>query len=133
MKTTITVTMFAIFVGLIPVVAAQTEQELQEQNITDDVNALFERGETLRGLGQFNESIVYYDKILAIDPNNTDIMYNKGDSLSDLGQYNESIGYFDKVLAINPNHVLALANKGSALTNLGKFNESIEYYDKALQ
>jgi tetratricopeptide (TPR) repeat protein len=43
---------------------------------------------------------VYYDKVLAIDPNDLDTLSNKGIALDDLGQDEEAIGYYDKVLAI---------------------------------
>jgi tetratricopeptide (TPR) repeat protein len=73
-----------------------------------------------------NESIEYYDKVLAVEPNDFEALYNKGLALTNLGKYNESIKYYDKVLAIDPNQVLASYNKGTALLNLGKYNKSIE-------
>jgi tetratricopeptide (TPR) repeat protein len=93
---------------------------------------LYNKGSSLNDLGQYNESNGYYDKILALDPNNVDALNNKGLILNDLGKYNKSIGYYNNALAIDPNHFWALNNKGLALYNLGRYNESIEYYDKAL-
>ena len=71
----------------------------------------------LLNLGQYNESIGYFDKALGIDPVNGLALYNKGLALFNLGKYNESIGYYDKVLAIDPEDVDSLNYKGAALTN----------------
>lgn len=89
-----------------------------------EVLKLAERGHyqistsTSIGLGQYNESIEYYDKVLAIDPNYVLALVNIGIALN-LGQYEEAIRYFDKVLAIDPNNVFALDNKRLAIDNLG--------------
>jgi tetratricopeptide (TPR) repeat protein len=70
----------------------------------------------------YNESIVFFDKALAINPNNTAALNNKGLALAKLGMYNESIVFFDKALAINPNYIRALNNKNLALEELNKIS-----------
>jgi len=40
-------------------------------------NALINKGLALYNLGQYDEAIDYYDKALAIDPNNTLALTNK--------------------------------------------------------
>jgi tetratricopeptide (TPR) repeat protein len=92
----------------------------------------YERGAALFNLGKYNESIAYFDKALAINPEDFHALYSKGAALLALGKYNESIAYFDKALAINPKDFYALYSKGAALLALGKYNESIAYFDKAL-
>src|SRR5215467_9530800 len=99
---------------------------------SDDVLMLNKKGVALLILGKFNESIVYFDKALAINPKSLENLDNKGDALLNLGKYKEAIAYFDKVLALDPNYFLSLYNKGAALNKLGKYSESIAYFDKAL-
>src|SRR5215469_4570225 len=99
---------------------------------SDDVLMLNKKGVALLILGNFNESIVYFDKALAINPKSLENLDNKGDALLNLGKYKEAIAYFDKVLALDPNYFLSLYNKGAALNKLGKYSESIAYFDKAL-
>ena len=73
--------------------------EAQEQDIvTNDTSTLMEKGAALKSSGQYEEAINYYDKVLAIDPNNVDVLTDKGLALHNLGNYNESIGYYDKAL-----------------------------------
>ena len=54
---------------------------------TNDTSTLLEKGIALQRLGQYNESIGYYDMALAIDPNNVNALHNKGFALYNLGKY----------------------------------------------
>jgi tetratricopeptide (TPR) repeat protein len=83
-------------------------------------------------LGNYIGAIEYYDKVLAIDPNEVNATYNKGSALDSLGNYTGAIEYYDRVLAINPNDVDALNSKGVSLDNLGNYTQAMEYYDKVL-
>ena len=65
-----------------------------------------------------DESIAYFDKALAVDPDNTAALNNKGLALAKLGEYDESIAYFDKALAVDPNDAYSLNNKKSTLEEL---------------
>ena len=90
-------------------------------------------GDELRDAGKYEEAIVYYDKVLAIDPTDLDALLRKGLALDDLGKIDEAILYYDKVIAIDPTDIFALYNKALALDNLGKLDEAISYYDKVLE
>jgi tetratricopeptide (TPR) repeat protein len=78
------------------------------------------KGLVLHFLGKNNEAISFFDKALAINPNDVDVLTNKGIALHFLGKNNEAISSFDKALAINPNYKLALDNKRLALDALNK-------------
>jgi tetratricopeptide (TPR) repeat protein len=67
-----------------------------------------------------DDSIVFFDKALAINPNFTDALTNKGVSLANLGKYNEAISVYDKALAINPNDTEVLKQKQAALEALSR-------------
>jgi tetratricopeptide (TPR) repeat protein len=82
--------------------------------------------------GNYTEAIPYFNRALAINPNNSLTLNNKGAALYALGMYNESIAYFNKALSVNPYYTTALYNKGAALSKLGMYNESIAYFDKVL-
>ena len=64
--------------------------------------------------------LLHYDKALAINPNNTDVLNNKGAALAKLNNFDEAIASFDKALAIKPNNTDALNGKGAALGKLNK-------------
>ena len=99
---------------------------------TDNVSSLTGKGDALYYQEKYDQAIQYYDKALAIDPNDTYALSSKGYALDGLGKYEEAIQYYDKALAIDPNDSNALNGKGYALDGLGNYTESIQYYDKAL-
>jgi tetratricopeptide (TPR) repeat protein len=49
-----------------------------------------DRGNALRDLGRYNESIEAYEKAIDKDPNYVYAWNGKGNSLCDLGRYNEA-------------------------------------------
>ena len=73
-----------------------------------------------------------YDRVIGIDPNDTDAINNKGLVLSDLDQYDEAIMLYDKAIGIDPNHTAAISNKGIALSELRQYDEAIKLYDKVI-
>jgi tetratricopeptide (TPR) repeat protein/uncharacterized protein YjbI with pentapeptide repeats len=102
------------------------------QSATTAANALANKGGALDNLGDHTQAIQYYDKALAIDPNDKYALVNKGAALDYLGNYTQAIQYYDKALAIDPNYVDALVNKSAALEHSGNYPHAIQYYDKAL-
>jgi Flp pilus assembly protein TadD len=59
--------------------------------------------------------MLYYDRVLAIDPSDRHALNNKGNALLALGNYTGAILHYDKALTIDPNDGDALNNKGAAL------------------
>lgn len=86
----------------------------------------------LSHLWKYEQDLIYYDKVLAIDPYRFNALINKAFTLDNLSRYNESLAYYDKVLTINPDEDIALNGKGEALLKLGKYDKAIPYFDKIL-
>jgi tetratricopeptide (TPR) repeat protein len=105
--------------------------EAQVSN-TSSISELIAQGNSLIELGKYEESIVWFDKALAIEPKNSEALYNKAVALSDLGKHEEAITYFDKVLDLDPNDTDALTYKGISLESLGNHAAAIIYFDKVL-
>ena len=103
-------------------------QVLSNKSTTSE--QLLEIGESL--YVEVTEAIDYYNKVLALDPNNTGALYDKGLALDVLGLHRDAIPYYDKLLSVEPDNINALINKGSALADLGRYSEAIEYFDKVL-
>src|SRR5688500_14078959 len=96
-----------------------------ENDNTIEIDKILEYGnENLFELNNLQKAIMYYDKVLAIDENNTLALNNKGLTLYRLGQYDDAIKYYDKVLAIDENNTLALNSEGLALYNLGQYDDA---------
>jgi len=61
-------------------------------NTTSDVVTSFNnKGMSLNSLSKFNESITFFDKVLAIDPNNIVALTQKANAFGGLGKYHEAI------------------------------------------
>jgi tetratricopeptide (TPR) repeat protein len=67
-----------------------------------DLKQLYENGMILHNQGKFAEALEYYDKALAIAPQNSNVLSNKGLSLHNQGKFAEALEYYDKALAIAP-------------------------------
>ena len=50
---------------------------------------------SLTKLGDYTQAISYYDKALAIDPNNVYALSGKGVALDSLGNHTQDITYYD--------------------------------------
>ena len=72
------------------------------QNKSVDFKALVNKGLALDDLGNHTGALQYFDKALAIQPNDIHALYDKGVALGNLRNYTEAIKYYDKALAIQP-------------------------------
>jgi tetratricopeptide (TPR) repeat protein len=112
-------------------IGEETKQAQQQEQVNDAAR----NATALEQSGNIKEAIKYYDKALAIQPNNTDFLVAKGDALSKLRNYTEAIKYYSKVLAAYPNSrgsTGLIEGIGNDLYDLGKYKEAIRSYDIAL-
>jgi tetratricopeptide (TPR) repeat protein len=114
-----------IMISLVPILLFIISQLQFAIGTSSNVNDLIDKGNSFYNLGNYQEAITYYDKALAIDPNNVYALNAKGVALGNLNKSQEAITYYDKALAIDPNNVYALNAKGVALGNLNKSQEAI--------
>ncbi|HEY9491598.1 MAG TPA: tetratricopeptide repeat protein, partial [Nitrososphaeraceae archaeon] len=94
-------------------------------NNTSSVSELIAKGDSLFNQGKYEEAITYFDKILALDASDTDMLYYKGISLESLGKHEEAITYFDKVLSLDPNNENTISWKQYTLQKMGEYNDRI--------
>jgi tetratricopeptide (TPR) repeat protein len=104
-----------------------------DTSLSQDVNALHEKGRSLYMESKFQDAIDYFDKVLKIDANHIDALFDKGRSLYQQHKFEEAIDWFDNALRVKPTYVQVLNKKGNALHNLGKYPKAIECYDKVLE
>ena len=92
----------------------------QASATTDEVSDLINKAKALANSSKYEEAITYYDKVLAIEPNNTDALAVKVVALAELGKFGEAITSLDKILAIEPNNTKVLELKEKLLSELRK-------------
>ena len=59
-------------------------------SITNSTEDILNKANVLLDLQKYDEALQYYDKVLAIDPNNIDTMNDKANVLEDLERYDEA-------------------------------------------
>ena len=112
-------------------------QSYENNQTNQSYLALNKKGLELLNSGMYNESLGYFDKALAVSPDNARILDNKGFALYSLGNLSGALHYYDKALAIEPNYTtasndkeLALLKVGNQLLKSGSYSDAIGYYDR---
>ncbi|WP_164186536.1 tetratricopeptide repeat protein, partial [Stenotrophomonas maltophilia] len=76
------------------------------------------RARTLAALGRHREALRGFERALAIEPRNIEMLCNRGTALSLLDRQEEAIEAFEQGLAIDPGQVELLTNLGASLFRL---------------
>ena len=81
----------------------------------------------------FEEAIVYFDKALGFDPDNSQVLNLKGISLVKLEKYANAVSIYDDIIETDPTNTIALKNKAVALSKLERHSDSIIQFYKVLE
>jgi tetratricopeptide (TPR) repeat protein len=82
---------------------------------------------------QYNESLVYFDAVLAIDQNFSEAWVAKAVALHNMKRFDEAITCYDRALALAPGDAAVWHLKGTTLHDYGKLEESEECYRRAAE
>jgi len=85
---------------------------------SESLSELIEKGNELSRLGQYEEALPYFEKVLEIDSENTDALKAKSFILLLRGEFEEASSILDKVLELNPNDPQAFKLKIMVLGNI---------------
>jgi tetratricopeptide (TPR) repeat protein len=88
--------------------------ELLRRNIPVREQWLTEKGNALRRMLRFEDSVTVYDEVLQIDPRRVDALAGKAMSLDKLSRFEESLRCWDAVLVLEPNRDGARQNRDAA-------------------
>lgn len=81
-------------------------------------------------LGQFQQSIAYYNKAISLMPYSIEAKFGLIYPLYALGRIDEVIQQYKEILKIDPNNYRALYNLGSIYFNQGKYLEAYDLFKK---
>ena len=102
-------------------------------DLLEDTELWMEQGKTFLLGHSPNKAIKYFDKVLAVEPNNTRALANKAIGLLNLGEREEAISVVNSILEIDPQHVDALVIKGDELLRNGQLEEGYSVYETVLE
>jgi len=106
--------------------------EISDEDL-DLLEEFLEQAEEFFKEENYEEAILYYDKVLAIDSTEIDALIGMAFALDSIGKHEEATSYFDAVLAIDSTDSDALFGIALALENLGRDDEAISYYNQAIE
>lgn len=69
---------------------------------SDDIGTLIEKGVNLRNFKKYDEALQIFEKVIELEPSNTQAWHNKGIILGILKKYNEARQAFEKAMEIEP-------------------------------
>ena len=110
----------------------RTEAESAEEE-GGDAEEFFNQALEFSNAGKFEEALVSYENVIAIQPDDYQAWNNRGVALLNLGRFSEAITSYDKAIEIQPNIYQAWINRGNALTNLEQFSEALISHNKAIE
>jgi tetratricopeptide (TPR) repeat protein len=88
-------------------------------------NALYYMAKIARHENEFALSITYYDRLLALTPNDAELYFERGASKDMILDSQGSIQDYDKAIELKPDYMEAYANRGVAKINLLRKNGHI--------
>ena len=89
-------------------------------------------GASAAQIGQLDQAIGAFKRVLAIKPDNAEAYNSMGIVLKEQGKMEEAIEAYNKALAIKPDYAEAYNNMGITLKERGKLEKAIQAYNKAL-
>jgi tetratricopeptide (TPR) repeat protein len=95
------------------------------------IYTLIKKSQDLAEQGNTSEAMLYYDKVLSIDPNNVNALNAKAETLNREGNFTGSIQYYDKALAVNDTNLNlftdTLNGKGDVYFNQGNYTAATQW------
>ena len=108
--------------------------ETVESSRRDNLEAweLYNKAYSLSSLGHLDEALSYYDKVLALEPGNTDAWNNKGVCLRKLGKLEQALACYDRATENDRRNASAWSNRGNCFYMLGRYAEALADLVKAV-
>ncbi len=98
------------------------------QQFPNNENLLFELAFAYDKVGDIENGLRTYNKLLEVNPFSENAWYNIGILYIKNKELETANNCYDYALALNPSHAEALFNKGNALVHLGKFEDALNCY-----
>ncbi|WP_009630745.1 tetratricopeptide repeat protein [Synechocystis sp. PCC 7509] len=101
-------------------------------NQSTDPDIWLVKGNDLANLGDYEEALSSFNKVVAIQPQNTTAWVQRSVVLIHLNRYLEAVDSCDRALEIDDSDRQAWLFRGAALNHLGRYKECYASYDKSL-
>ena len=99
---------------------------------SSDIGMLTNLASICDEIGKGNETLMYLERVIKIDPTNFPAYGNIGFKYQEMGDYKTAIKYFDKVLELQPNEPLGFSNRSFAKLKSGDIKGAYTDIEKSL-
>ena len=89
--------------------------EFKTSQIPGDISGWIQLGNLCFDSDLPEKAIAAYEKALALNPNNADVLTDLGVMYRKAGKFDKAVQSFDKAVGVNPKHEIARFNKGIVL------------------
>ncbi len=100
--------------------------------IPDDPKILLSKAKLLDEKEMYDEAIELLEKLIKLDPKNSNGYWQLGWEFGKKGNHEKSIENYNKCIALEPNSASAHNNMGVEFNRLEKYTEALKAYEKAL-
>ena len=90
------------------------------------------RGDAYINVGEYDDAIADYNRVIAIDPNDASAYNNRGVAKGRKGDYDGAIADCSSAIALDPNNAAAYDNRGVAKAHIGDYDGATDDYDRAI-
>ena len=104
--------------------AAKTTFERVAKMLPNSSEARMALGRVTRREGHWDQSIAYYEKALALDPRNVELLTDAAETYSHLRQFPAALKLYDRALDIAPNDLTVMAVKAGIYQDQGNLEEA---------
>lgn len=101
--------------------------------LPNDYTELVELGNNYMDQGMYALAIECYQRGLAIDSTDPNVIIDLGACYHAAGSGEKAIGLFEKALAIKPDHVIGHFNSGIVYRQLGNFEMAKRHWEKVIE
>ena len=82
---------------------------------------------------EYGRTMVDYDKLIELDPDNADAYHERGDFYYEMDQYGKAIADYSRAIELEPRYASAYFNRAYAYGEIGEYNKAIADYSKAIE
>jgi len=104
----------------------------QVEEHPDDRGSLVALGNSFYDMGRFDAAIEWYEKALALDPEDIEVSTDLGTAYLYTGDRAAALERFRKSLEIDGDHPQTLQNMGVAYFSTGEYKEAVEVWERLI-
>ncbi|MBF0382578.1 MAG: tetratricopeptide repeat protein [Magnetococcales bacterium] len=102
------------------------------KSLQDRVDRYLNHGLLMHQNGHFKAALSWYDRVIALQPDNHDALGNAGVILQSEGRLSEAITRYQEAIAVKPNYAEAYSNLATALQEDDRLEEALINCQKAI-